>query len=211
MIKYNYIAIEGVIGAGKTALSEKIAKDYNTKLILEQFEENSFLPLFYKDPEKYAFPLEMSFMASRFQQLKNELLDQDLFKSFTISDYLFDKSKIFAKVTLPKNEFHLFSKFFDFLSSSIPKPDLLLYLYRSAENLKKNIDRRGRPYEKNIQSSYLEQLQFAYLKYFNFLNGVPIIVMDTNELDFVKNEKDYEIILNTLKKEYSPGISRIRI
>nr|MBC8147774.1 deoxynucleoside kinase [Bacteroidota bacterium] len=146
-MKYNYIAIEGNIGAGKTSLSTRIAEQFNAKLILENFEDNSFLPKFYKEPDKYAFPLEMSFLAERYQQLKDRLTDQDLFKSFTISDYFINKSLIFSRKTLQKDEYLLYSKLFEIIISSLPQPDLLVYLYLDIDKLKSNIIKRGRLYE----------------------------------------------------------------
>ena len=138
-MRYNYIAIEGNIGAGKTCLSTMISEQFNGKLILEQFEDNSFLPKFYKEPEKYAFPLEMSFLAERYQQLKDQLTKQDLFKTFTISDYLFNKSLIFARNNLQADEFALFSTMFTIIDEFLPKPDLLVYLYLEVPNLQRNI------------------------------------------------------------------------
>ncbi|RLD31693.1 MAG: 2-amino-4-hydroxy-6-hydroxymethyldihydropteridine diphosphokinase, partial [Bacteroidetes bacterium] len=146
-MRYNYIAIEGNIGAGKTSLATMISEQFNGKLILEQFEDNSFLPKFYKEPDKYAFPLEMSFLAERYQQLKDQLTKQDLFRTFTISDYLFIKSLIFAKNNLQADEFALFSTMFTIIDEFLPKPDLLVYLYLDVPGLQRNIKNRGRSYE----------------------------------------------------------------
>ena len=146
MERYNFIALEGNIGAGKTTLSRKIAQDHNGKLVLEQFEDNPFLPKFYEDPEKNAFPLELSFLAERYQQLKEEIANQDLFSSFTISDYIIDKSLIFAKITLSPDEYALYSKLFYIINPLLSKPDLLVYLYIDVTSTLKNIKMRGRPY-----------------------------------------------------------------
>lgn len=208
-MKYNYLVIEGVIGAGKTALSSKIASDYNANLILESFEDNSFLPKFYNDPDKYAFPLEMSFMASRFQQLKDKLFNRDIFTSFFTADYLFDKSLIFARVNLPESEFRLFQKFFNFIRTSVPRPDLIMYLYLTESNLRRNIIKRGRPYEQKIKSEYLEKLQQGYLNYFKQHKNYRILIIDSNKLDFVKYQADYEFVIDLLQRDYPPGITHI--
>lgn len=208
-MKYNYIAIEGTIGAGKTSLATKIAEQFNAKLILEQFEENSFLPKFYKNPSKYAFPLEMSFLASRFHQLKDQLSSHDLFRSFTISDYFINKSLIFARKTLQNDEFTLYSKFFNIINSSLPKPDLLVYLYLHVDRLKSNILKRGRSYEKNIKKSYLEKIQSGYFDYIKQQQNMRILIIDINKIDFVEKEEDYNKILSIIKQEYDPVIHRI--
>lgn len=208
MIPYNFIAVEGTIGAGKTSLSSRIANDFNAKLILEQFEDNAFLPKFYEDQEKYAFPLEMSFMASRFQQLKDQLGNQDLFKSFTISDYYIVKSLIFARKTLPKDELALFTRFFNFISASLPKPDLLIYLFLEVDKLQENIRRRGRSYEQQIKDEYLQKIQQGYFEYLRQQTDMRILLLDTNSIDFVQNENDYQKILNIISQTYPPGLHR---
>ena len=207
-MKYNFIAIEGNIGAGKTSLASRIADDYNAKLILEQFEENSFLPKFYKEPEKYAFPLEMSFLASRFQQLKDQLGPQDLFKTFTISDYYIIKSLIFAKKTLPTDEYKLYTRFFNIVHQQLPKPDLFVFLHVETGKLQKNIKMRGRPYEQDIEDAYLDKIQEGYFEFIKQSN-LRILVLDTNNIDFVSNERDYLKVVDVIKKEYPLGIHRI--
>ncbi len=210
-MNYSYIAIEGAIGAGKTSLATRIAEEYNAKLILEQFEENSFLPKFYKDPDKYAFPLEMSFLASRFQQLKDQLSDQDLFKSFTISDYFINKSLIFAGKTLQNDEMTLYSKFFNIINASLPKPDLLVYLYLEVDKLKKNIIKRGRSYEQEIEPTYLEKIQKGYFDYIRQQQDMRILIIDTNNIDFVEKEEDYQKLLEIIKGKYDKGIHRFTL
>lgn len=206
---YNYIAIEGTIGAGKTSLAHMLSEDLNTRLILEQFEENDFLPKFYKDPDKYAFPLELSFLASRFQQLKTELSITDLFKNMIISDYFISKSLIFSKATLPEDEYNLYSKLFNIINLSLPGPDLIVYLYASVNRLKSNIILRGRSYEQNIENSYLQRIQDGYFEYLRKLNDMRILVVDTNKLDFVNNPKHYEWIKEIMFKPYDAGIHTI--
>ncbi|MEN8226287.1 MAG: deoxynucleoside kinase [Bacteroidota bacterium] len=207
-MRYNYIAIEGNIGAGKTCLSRMIAEQFNGKLILEQFEDNSFLPKFYKEPDKYAFPLEMSFLAERYQQLKEQLTSQDLFKTFTISDYLFNKSLIFARNNLQADEFSLFSKMFSIINEFLPKPELLVYLYLDVSKLQRNIRRRGRTYEQEIEDTYLENIQNGYFDHIKKLTGLRILVVDTNNIDFVNNNSDYESLLALIDQDYNPGIHR---
>lgn len=206
---YQFIAIEGTIGAGKTSLSTRIAHDFNARLILEQFEDNAFLPRFYEDQEKFAFPLEMSFMASRFQQLKDQLGTHDLFKSFTISDYYVAKSLIFARKTLQSDEFNLFQRFFHLIDVSLPKPDLLVYLYLDVDKLQHNIKRRGRTYEQQIKDEYLSQIQSGYFDFIRQQQDMRILLLDTNQLDFVANEMHYQMMLDVIFKTYPAGVHRI--
>ena len=209
---YNYIAIEGNIGAGKTSLATKISEDYNAKLILEQFADNPFLPKFYENPEQYAFPLELSFLAARYHQLKDELARQDLFKTFTITDYFINKTLIFAQKTLQYDEFALFTKLFYIINTTLPKPDLLVYLYLSIDNLKRNIIRRGRSYEKNMEKEYLAKIQSGYLEFIKSQQNMRILIIDTNDIDFVNDEADYNLIKDfILNKEYETGITRITL
>ncbi len=162
---YNYIAIEGNIGAGKTSLATKIANDLNGRLILEQFDDNPFLAKFYDNPERYAFPLELSFLAERYQQLRTELANQELFHDFTISDYFLNKSVIFARKTLNEDEYQLFYKLFNIMNANLPKPQLLVHLYVNTKRLQSNIQLRGRSYEQKIQDEYLEKIQSSYFEY----------------------------------------------
>ncbi len=208
-MKYNYIAIEGNIGAGKTSLAKMIAADYNARLILERFADNSFLPKFYKDPDKYAFPLEMSFLAERYQQLKDELSRSDMFRSFIIADYFIDKSLIFARKTLQNDEYALYSRLFGIINSALPKPDLIIYLYNNVRQLKQNILSRGRDYEKEIEFSYLEKIQSGYLEYFKTMKGFRIIIVETVNLDFVGSQSDYAKLKNLLNSDYNEGIHTI--
>lgn len=210
-MQYNFIAIEGTIGAGKTSLATRISNDYNAKLILEQFEDNAFLPKFYEDQDKYAFPLEMSFMASRFQQLKDQLGMFDLFKTFIISDYYIMKSLIFARKTLPEDELALFTRFFNFISASLPKPDLLVYLYLDVEKLQKNIRLRGRSYEQQIQDDYLYRIQEGYFEFIRQQQDMRILILDTNSIDFVHQDEDYQNIIEIINQPYEIGVHRIAI
>ncbi len=208
---YNYIAIEGNIGAGKTSFSKMVAEEFNAKLILERFEDNSFLPKFYKDPVMYAFPLETSFLADRYQQLKEHLTAQDLFKTFTIADYFLDKSVIFAKNNLQPDEFALFSKLFSIINPSLPRPELIIYFYLDIPNLMLNIQKRGRDYELSIQREYLEKIQAAYLNYFRHMKNSRILIIDTNHIDFVNNTRHYRSLIDIICREYNTGIHHINI
>jgi deoxyadenosine/deoxycytidine kinase len=207
---YNFIVIEGNIGAGKTSLATKIASEYNAKLILERFADNPFLPKFYEDSVRYAFPLEMSFLAERYHQLKTELQAKELFTAFTISDYFFMKSIIFAQNTLEKDEFNLYRNLFNIIYHTLHKPDLYVYLYLTPENLLKNIKKRGRDYEQNISKEYLETIQAGYFEYFKKQQELTILIIDTNNIDFIENPTDYFKIIEVIfKQNYQKGINRI--
>jgi len=211
MNRYNFITIEGTIGAGKTSLSTMIAEEYNAKLILEGFADNPFLPKFYKEADKYAFPLELSFLAERYQQLTDQLSKQDLFKNFTISDYFINKSLIFAQKTLQDDVFGLYSKLFHIINSSLPKPDLLVYLYVSIERLQKNIKSRGRDYEQNIEDEYLEKIQTGYFDFIRQHQDMRILILDVNDIDFVNNPGDYKKIIQMIDRDYEIGIHRYKL
>jgi deoxyguanosine kinase len=197
----NYIAIEGNIGAGKTTLATKIAEDCNAKLILERFADNPFLPKFYKDQNRYAFPLEMSFLADRYQQLSDDLAQFDLFKDFIVADYHIFKSQIFAKVTLQEDEFRLYKTMFDIMYKEMPKPDLYVYLYQNTDRLLANIKKRGRSYEQDIPTNYLEKINQGYLEYIKSQTDINALIIDISELDFVKNQEDYIYILNEIQNK----------
>lgn len=208
--KYSYIVIEGNIGAGKTSLSKKIAKQFNSQLILEKFADNPFLPKFYKNPERYSFPLELSFLAERYHQLNKELNSRDLFTSFSVADYYFMKSLIFSKSTLAPDEYNLYRQLFDIIYNSLPKPDLYIYLHVDVDKLLKNIAKRGRDYEQDISPDYLLQIQNGYFDFFKQSTELTFLIIDTNDIDFVNNEKDYEKMLEIIfKKEYQKGINRV--
>ncbi len=197
---YNFIAIEGNIGAGKTTLAHKIADDFNAKKILERFADNPFLPKFYKDQSRYAFPLEMSFLADRYQQISDDLAQLDLFKDFIVADYHIFKSLIFAKVTVTEDEFRLYRKLFEIIYKEIPKPDLYIYLYQNTNRLLKNIKKRGRSYEQEIPSEYLEKINQGYFDFIKTHPDLNILVLDVSERDFVKNQSDYIFILEEIDK-----------
>lgn len=195
---FNFIAIEGNIGAGKTSLAKKISKDFNAKLILERFADNPFLPKFYKEPERYAFTLEMSFLADRYQQISDDLSQLDLFKDFMVSDYDVHKSLIFSKITLPEDEFRLYRKLFYQVYKDIARPDLYVYLYQNTERLQENIKKRGRKYEKEIQDEYLEKINSGYLSFLRNQTELNVKIIDISDRDFVKNREDYLWLLNEI-------------
>jgi len=193
--RYNYIAIEGNIGAGKTSLATMISNEFNAKLILERFKDNPFLPKFYTEPERYAFPLEMSFLADRYQQLLDDIKQYDLFTDFMIADYDRYKSLIFAQVTLQEEEFILYKRLHEMMYRDLPQPDLYVYLYQNTERLLKNIRKRGRSYEKNIQPDYLEKINHGYLEFIKTQHHLNVKIIDISELDFVKNRRDFIEVL----------------
>lgn len=195
---YNYIAIEGNIGAGKTSLATMMSEEFNAKLILERFDDNPFLPKFYKEPQRYAFTLEMSFLADRYQQISDDLSQLDLFKDFIISDYDVFKSLIFSKVTLPEDEFILYRKLFYQVYKDIAKPDLYVYLYQNTERLQENIRKRGRNYEQEIEDEYLEKINAGYLEFLRSQKEMNVKIIDISDMDFVKNRQDYLTILNQI-------------
>jgi deoxyadenosine/deoxycytidine kinase len=196
--QFNYIAIEGNIGAGKTTLSTKLAEDCNAKLVLERFADNPFLPKFYKDQSRYAFPLEMSFLADRYQQLSDDLAQFDLFKDFVVADYHIFKSLIFAKVTLQEDEFRLYKTMFDIIHKEMPKPDLYVYLYQNTDRLLENIKKRGRSYEQEIPADYLEKINQGYLDYIKTQTDLNVLIIDVSDLDFVKKQEDYVFLLHEI-------------
>jgi deoxyguanosine kinase len=209
-IKYNYVVIEGNIGAGKTTLASRIAGQFNAHLILERFADNPFLPKFYDDPEKYSFPLELSFLASRYKQLKEELVPQDLFKTFTVADYYFMKSLVFAASTLNGDEYNLYRQIFYIIYGSLPKPDIYVYLHLNTDRLIQNIERRGRNYEKSITKEYLQKIQDSYFSFFRQNPENKYLVIDINNIDFVANENHYsKIIDNIFFDDYPVGLNKV--
>jgi deoxyguanosine kinase len=198
---FNYVAFEGNIGAGKTTLATKIAEDFNAKSVLERFADNPFLPKFYKDQNRYAFPLEMSFLADRYKQLSDDLSQFDLFKDFVVADYHIFKSLIFAKITLAEDEYRLYSNLFHIIYKEMPKPDLYVYLYQNSERLLQNIKKRGRSYEQEIEADYLDKINTGYLDYIKSQPDLNILIIDVSDRDFVKNHEDYLFILSEIQNK----------
>ncbi|MHA4807699.1 deoxynucleoside kinase [Flavitalea flava] len=203
-MNHHFITIEGNIGAGKTTLAHLLAKRFNARLIVEQFADNPFLPKFYENPEQYAFPLELFFMAERYKQLKELVHTKDLFQHITVTDYLFTKCLLFAKVNLPGQEFHLYQKLFDIIHQQLVQPDILIYLHASVNKLQGNIKKRNRPYEQSIQDGYLFNIQEAYINYIKQHN-IKTIFIDAGNADFLGNEKHMEVVLDALEKDLGPG------
>ncbi len=196
---YNFIAIEGNIGAGKTSLTHMMAEDFNAKSIFERFADNPFLPKFYEDAERYAFTLEMSFLADRYQQISDDLAQLDLFKDFIIADYDVFKSLIFSKITLPEDEFLLYRKLFYQVYKDFKRPDLYVYLHQNTEKLQQNIKKRGRIYEKNLTSEYLDKIHMGYLEFIKNSPQSKVKIIDISARDFVENRHDYLWLLEQIQ------------
>ena len=204
-MKYKFIAIEGNIGVGKTTLATMLAENLNARLILETFEENPFLPKFYKNPKKNAFALELFFMAERYHQLKKQK-EQDLFQPLTISDYFFIKSKLFAYNNLQKDEIQLFNNLFEIMLSSLAKPNLLIYLHTDINTLKNNIQKRGREYEQKITNEYLINIQEIYFDYLKKQSDFPALIIDIRNKDFKNDKQIFKKIKKMIFKKYEKGI-----
>jgi deoxyguanosine kinase len=209
-LKYRYLVIEGNIGAGKTSLASLLAKETGSRLVLESFRDNPFLERFYKDPDRYAFQLELSFLSERYHQIKTELGHVDLFGQSVISDYYLAKSFIFSKHNLKDDEMKLFEKLFSIINLQAPVPDLYVYLHLPVEKLMENIKQRGRPFEKNIRKEYLKEIQDGYFGFFKSQQNMKIVVIDTSHVDFVNRNSD----LQQLKKvilygDFGVGLNRL--
>lgn len=203
-MKYNFITIEGNIGAGKTTLAHLLSKRLNARLILEEFADNPFLPKFYENQQQYAFPLELFFMAERYKQLKDLLQTKDMFQHVTVSDYLFTKCLLFAKVNLPEAEFLLYQKLFEIINPQLVQPDLLIYLHAPVGKLKENIRRRNRSYEQGIATEYLFALQETYTQYIKQHN-IKTLYIDASSSDFLGNERHLNAVIEALDKDFDEG------
>jgi len=203
-MNYHFITIEGNIGAGKTTLAHMLSRHYNARLILEEFADNPFLPRFYENPKQYAFPLELFFMAERYKQQKDILQQKDLFQSVSISDYLFTKCLLFAKVNLPEDEFRLYQRLFEIVHHQMIQPDLLIYLHAPVSKLKDNIRKRNRAYEKNISDEYLFNIQETYTHYIRQHN-IKTLFIDASNADFLGNEKHLKAVIDALEHDYTEG------
>lgn len=178
---------------------------------MEEFADNPFLPLFYKEPERFAFTVELFFMTERHEQMERSLMNQDLFREFTVADYTFIKTLLFASKNLPNEKFRLFQKMFNVLNQSLPKPDLMVYFHRNVDILMNHISKRGRDYEKDITSEYLTQIQNSYFEYFRNILSYPVLIIDLNSIDFVENKSHYEHVKYLISKQYQPGVHRISL
>lgn len=207
---YQYVVIEGNIGSGKTTLAHKVAERWGTRLMLEEFKDNPFLPKFYENPEQHGFALELSFLAERYHQKRDELNRTDLFKPGIVCDYSFAKSLVFSRINLDEDEFELYQNLFQIIHGRLPKPDILLFLYCSPEKSLRQIRKRGRHYEQEISLSYLASINQGYLDFFRQQSGTRIILLNTDELDFVESKADLEHIMRILETHYEPGINVIQ-
>ncbi len=203
-MNYHFITIEGNIGAGKTTLAHLLAKHYDARLIVEEFADNPFLAKFYENPKQYAFPVELFFMAERYKQLKDLIQTRDMFQRVTITDYLFTKCLLFAKVTLPEEEFRLYQKLFDIIHQQLTQPDLLIYLHAPVSRLQQNIRKRNRSYEQTIPDSYLENIQETYFQYIKQHN-IKTLIIDAENADFLGNPAHLDVIIDALNSDYGPG------
>lgn len=203
-MKYHFITIEGNIGAGKTTLAHLLARHYNARLILEQFADNPFLPKFYENPGQYAFPLELFFMAERYKQLKELVYTGDLFQSLTVSDYLFTKCLLFARVNLPEQEYKLYQGLFEIMYSQLVQPDILVYLHAPVTKLQSNIRKRNRPYEQAIPDEYLMNIQETYTQYIRQHN-IRTLFIDVSNADFLGNEAHLKVVIDALENDSEGG------
>jgi len=208
--EFEFIAIEGVIGVGKTSLAKLLTERHNARLVLEQFEDNPFLPKFYEDRERYAFPTQMSFLASRFKQ-QQDMLSKDLFQQMTISDYIFEKDRIFARLNLDDDELSLYDSIFNIMTGISAVPDLVIYLQSNVDRLMQNIQERDRNYERKITRSYLQELNDAYNHFFHHYNKSPLMIINTSEIDFVSNEKHLDYIEEQIFNKPIRGNTHIHI
>lgn len=209
-MQYEFITIEGNIGAGKTTLATQLSRHYNARLVLEQFADNPFLPKFYEKPDQYAFPLELFFMAERYKQLQELLLQKSMFQQLTISDYLFTKSLLFAKVTLSEDEYRLYQRLFEIVQQNLIQPEILIYLHAPVKKLQENIRKRERSYEQSIPDEYLQNIQDTYLQYLKQFT-VPTLFVDASNADFLNTRKHLDIITTALEKKYNPGMYYIEL
>lgn len=203
---YSFIAIEGNIGAGKTTLCHRLNAQYGCTLILEQFTDNPFLPYFYLQPERYAFPVELFFMTERHKQLQEHFAQPDLFRPFTVADYFFVKTLLFAKNNLGEEEFRLFQHLFRILNSTFPKPGLLLYLHRPVDVLLRQIHKRGRDIERNISADYLSEIQNAYLEYLKTETETPVVILELDKANFERDDAVFQSIVRVMQETHAPGV-----
>ena len=208
---YSYIAIEGNIGAGKTTLAKKFSEKIQAKIVLEEFAENPFLPKFYNEPDKYAFQLELSFLAERYQQLIKDLSNRNLFYQVIISDYIIYKSRIFARTNLDPATFKLYNQLYQLIIKTMPKPELIIYLNNDSDKLLSNISKRGRDFEQEIKAEYLNKLHNNYISFFKQNRGLRVLIVNANELDFVANEAHFNSLFDLLNQAHPKGLTSINM
>jgi len=210
-IPYKYICIEGNIGSGKTSLVEKLCFEYSATKVLEQFQDNPFLPLFYQNPERYAFTVELFFLTERYKQLQNTIVTPDMFVQHIISDFTFVKSLLFARKNLEEEEYRLFQMLYSVFTKSFPNPDILVYLHRDVDMVIENIKQRSRAYEQDISPDYLKRIQDSYFEYLRNITSFPVLILDLQDMDFVSNETNYETLKFLISKQYTPGVHRMTV
>ena len=210
VLPYKFIAIEGNIGSGKTSLVNLLSKEFNGRMLLEEFEDNPFLPLFYKNPERYAFTVELFFMTERYKQMQ-DLNTPDLFHSHLFSDFSFIKTLLFARKNLEKEEYKLFQMLFGVMNKSFPSPDLLVYIHRDTDYLLQKIHERNRSYEQEIQADYLQMIQDSYFEYLRNITSFPVLILDLKDMDFIAHKQHYETIKFLISKPYQPGVHRMSV
>lgn len=208
---YKYVTIEGNIGAGKTTLAQLLSEEFGGRLILEQFEENPFLPKFYENPQQFALQLEMSFLIDRYKQLNAILSEPNIFTSFTVSDYMLSKSLLFAKVNLSPGDYKLYSLFFQLIQRKLPKPDIIFYLHAETEQLQRNIKKRGRSYEQNINRHYLGKIERMYFEYFKQTPNLKVVIVDVNDKDWISDMYAYKSLLKVFDTHYEPGLNYVKL
>ena len=208
---YSYIAIEGNIGAGKTTLAKKFSEKIQAKIVLEEFAENPFLPKFYNEPDKYAFQLELSFLAERYQQLLKDLSNRNLFYQVIISDYIIHKSRIFARTNLDPATFKLYNQLYQLIIKTMPKPELIIYLNNDSDKLLSNISKRGRDFEQDIKAEYLNKIHKNYISFFKQNRGLRVLIVNANELDFVANEAHFDFLFDLLNQAHPKGLTSINM
>jgi len=206
----DYLAIEGAIGAGTTSLAQRLAACWTTDLVLEQFEDNPFLERFYQNQERWAFQTQLAFLASRFRQQK-DLAERDLFRDLVVSDYTFDKDRIFARQTLSGDEHQLYESLFRLMEPTVPTPDLVVYLKSSPDRLMANIAERDRPYERDMDPDYIARLHEAYNQYFRQYDRTPLLVVNAAEIDFVDNPDDFRALARQINSPHASGTRRVHL
>jgi deoxyguanosine kinase len=209
-IPYRHIVIEGGIGAGKSTLAKALAEALDSEPLLEPFADNPFLEQFYLDPARYAFPVELSFLAQRYKQVKAALSARTLFRDALVADYLFAKSDLFAKITLPKTEYQLFRNLYDVMAEGMPQPELVLYLKPGSERQQAQIAARGRSYEQDIDTDYLARLEKAYERQFKHARGSRVIWVDTSDIDFVARPEDMGKIMDIASQPWKVGVHKVK-
>lgn len=210
-MRYNYISIEGNIGAGKSTLTKMLSECWQTELILEEYEDNPFLSKFYKDPNKYAFQLEMHFLAGRYAQQKRAFQSMDLFRSRLISDYMLQKCFVFSANNLSEEEFSIYRNFYSIIERQFPRPELIVYLHRSAPILMDLIKKRGRDYEEKISLEYLNRIESSYFNVFKQLTKAKILYLDLTNRDFERDPFVFNKVCDVINSEHKIGIHRFKI